>query len=99
MNEQFVWWLRPDEIGIALGSLAIPGWLINQLGSAHGRNGRGRLWRARHLTEVSVDEPWPETPLAKHCETCAGIVVTEAELTTLRDFPGVVTDLRLRRVS
>jgi hypothetical protein len=97
MSNQFVWWVRPEEIGIALGSLAIPGWLIDQLVSAHGRNGRGRLWIARHLVEVSIDEPWPETPLAKHCETCAGIVVTIAELATLQDFPGVVTNLQLRR--
>lgn len=97
---RYVWWLRPYEFAIALlGTNTLPEWLLNQVEAAHGRNGRGRLWIARHLGHVSVDEPWPETPLAKYCETCAGIVVTQAELAALRDFPGTVTDLQLKRVT
>jgi hypothetical protein len=77
-----------------------PEYLLRELRSRFGRNGRGRLWVASDsgFGDVSIS-PWPNTPLAAWAEKCAGGIVIRAEdLPLFRDVPGVITDLRMRQV-
>jgi hypothetical protein len=68
--------------------------------SRYGRYGRGRLWVADEFPDVTVD-PWPDTALAKYLgpdgQGAAGIVIWAADAHKLADFPGIITDIRLRR--
>jgi len=77
-----------------------PEYLLSELRSRFGRNGRGRLWIALDsgFGGVSIS-PWPNTPLAAWAEKYAGGIVIRAEDSLLlRDVPGVITDLRMQRV-
>lgn len=102
MAKTLIWWLSQyelEEVEEALKKLPnedFPEWLMSELRSAYGRNGRGRLWAAKQFEGASVD-PWPSTPMGKYLGRCAGICISEAEIELLNQLPGIVTDTKLER--
>lgn len=108
VNELAIWWLSQQDCEIIIDEHPeddiapdiLPGYLKIEFRSRYGRPGRGRLW-------VSIDEdfkvndiswPEPETPLAKHCGLCGGIVMWRKDLDALSILPGIVTDMFLNRL-
>lgn len=100
-----VWWTDQAAAEI-VDDLELTGWpayLESQFNSRLGRAGRGRLW---------IDERFPSSieipqllfdgmPLGKWITGAGmgGIVIDAADLRHVRDLPGLVTDLDLRRAA
>jgi hypothetical protein len=75
-----------------------PEYLYGQYRSRTGRNGRGRLWVASREFNIT-DIAWPDTHIAKWAGLHAGgIIIWRADIEHLIDFPGLITDLSLRRL-
>lgn len=94
-----IWWLSQSDLEILAAHDwpdPLPPWLVDEVRSAYGRAGRGRLWVSRMLGKVG-DASFNDSPLCKHCERCAGIVIRWQDLDVLDELPGIVTDFRLRR--
>ena len=81
-----------------------PKYIRNEYRSRYGRNGRGRLWVASILGDVSVNL-WPKTPLgellgekSRFEQTYAGIVIQRNDAKLFYNMPGIITDTKLKRV-
>lgn len=97
----YLWWLDQSQTEAAFKSKFVdelPEYLKEQLGSRHGRAGRGRLWVHDSLGDVSV-APWPETDLARRlAEDSGGIAFNGKDIELVRLFPGIITDLNLNQL-
>ncbi len=101
-----IWWTTQadcEAIGgaEALGKTpALPEYLILELRSRIGRNGRGRLWVSGLLNGAPAGTTtWPTTALAYVLEgQYGGIVIRAEDRFALADMPGVITDFNVRRV-
>lgn len=97
-TDVLIWWLSQSDV-LFMERWPLPERLAGQLRSCSGRNGRGRLWIDPGLKLGTVEVTgWPGTPLARHCEERAGVVILRSELPLLAQLPGLVTDLKLQRV-
>lgn len=94
-----VWWLSQADFSVftPLDFEHFPAWLNDQLRSAKGRNGRGRLWIAPQFPQ-DFEVKFDNSPLALSCSQCAGIVIYCSSTGLLAHLPGIVTDQTLRRV-
>jgi hypothetical protein len=92
-----VWWLDQSDFAALIPWWELPEYIKREVQSAYGRPARCRLWVAACFGDVQI-HPWPTTPIANRCEGCAGIVLRRSDLEHLRDLPGIVTDLELRRL-
>jgi hypothetical protein len=100
-SDVLVWWLSSSDVRTLVASSFIryPSWLVSEVQSALGREGRGRLWiNSRFSGQHVTIDPWPETPLGQHASRCAGIVITKDDLHYLKHLPGMVTTLKLTRI-
>lgn len=92
-----IWWIGMKDVrAIALFPDDLSARLRALVNDALGRNGRGRLWADDEVPLQAVDA-WPKTAMGERCAWSAGLVITPAEASQLRDYPGVITDLRLQR--
>jgi len=104
MEQYLVWWVNQvdcEAIGEKLNQAlpTAPVYLQTQYISRYGRGGRGRLWISPLLnlpSDVAID-PWPSTPLGEVLAGDYGGIVIKAEDAPWA-LPGVITDLKLRRV-
>lgn len=100
--EPCVWWVSQFDclrIGAELDE-SIPFYLRQQYESLVGRSGRGRLWCSLEVfgEDVSVGFPVDATPISRYAESSGGIVIKRDDIVHLRELPGVVTDLNLKRI-
>jgi hypothetical protein len=106
MNTFLIWWTNQhdcEEVGSYRGAVDVPDYISSEFRSRYGRPGRGRLWIPNSLSaEVPVPPisiPFPETPLANVLgNSYGGIVIRARDVECLRDLPGVITDLAVRRI-
>jgi hypothetical protein len=99
-NEELaIWWLTQEECeAIRQSDRNLPGYLGEEFDSRHGRPGRGRLWVPKNLGTAEV-KPWPNKPMARFLGANAGgIVIDRDDVPMLAEFPGIVTDMELRRL-
>lgn len=97
-NDLRIWWLDQEDcqaIGPKLPD-HFPPHLVGQYESRLGRPGRGRLWVDPSFGDVKT-EVWPDTPLGRRLQDCAGIVCLFGDLVLLHNMPGIVTDLQVNR--
>lgn len=108
MDELVIWWLcQNDYRGIGQSSseiretlTGVPEYIVDEVSSRFGRPGRGRLWVAKgiDLREIA----WPEdNPIAIAVGDeggYGGIVFYRRDLDSVYQYPGVFTDLELRRL-
>lgn len=99
-----VWWLRPDAIKQLVAhsadtrdlwrTLGVPAYIGEELHSAAGRNGRGRLWPAGGI--ACDDLTFPDShPNAAYCLQAAGIVCWRRDIAGRYWLPGLATDWQL----
>ncbi|MET0374012.1 MAG: hypothetical protein ABW128_07110 [Rhizorhabdus sp.] len=106
-----VWWTTQQEHKTVSAMMSDdpelardwPEWLLVELSSRQGRNGRGRLWNAQHgRWLVGGIHPWPDTALAARLGAdeggSGGIVLPVDQLPLVIGLPGVVTNARLERL-
>ena len=104
VNSLAIWWLsQADCEAIAVDEHApegelLPQYLKDEFNSRYGRPGRGRLWIPEGIDGFDVSWPEPETPIAKICGNCGGIVFWRKDMDALSILPGLVTDLFLNRL-
>ncbi len=107
VNELAIWWLSQSDSEILSDGNEelfppdiLPDYLEDEVMSRYGRPARGRLWvsMAQGFKINDLKWPDPETPLAKHCGLCGGIVLWRKDLPSLATLPGLVTDMNLQRL-
>lgn len=95
-DEFRIWWTSQSDcaaITDAPGDLkGVPSYVISQLRSRIGRNGRGRLWVHDTLPVRAMTCP-DRAPVG-----CGGIVIRASDADRIRGLPGFVTDLAGHRV-
>ena len=109
MNNLIVWWLSQNDykaLEKVQLSKTVPAYIVTEVCSRDGRNGRGRLWingavwkkNEKHLI-INIPEKYWSTPLAEYlAEFCGGIVIRKSDYKYVKNFPGIFTDLKLKRV-
>lgn len=99
-----IWWLchgDREAIGVHLNS-SLPGYLRVAYHESRGSPGMGWLWVGSRYAGTCIQER-PDTPLARLLrgefgeKTYAGIVIRDVDIPLLKDLPGIITDLKLRR--
>jgi len=93
------WTQQADDERIEQGNLAknCPRYIKRQLQSRYGRNGRGRLWVADGIPVKEI--VWNDSkPAAQYAGNAGGIVIHGRDYNTVKDLPGMVTDLELNRI-
>lgn len=108
-NKLIVWWLSANNFNPFKGikyPKNFPKYIFEELHSLLGRNGRGRLWincavwkkNERHQI-ITISEKYWNTPLAEYlAEFCGGIVIKKSDYKYVKNFPGIFTDLKLKRI-
>lgn len=107
-----IWWLNPDDITEILGTPSLkrmirrmPAYVGRELHSMKGRAGRGRLWLSDDpnlMTELGKWNGvtrWPKGALGQRLEGYGGLVVRDIDADALHAMPGILTTLRVRRLS
>jgi hypothetical protein len=74
-DDFLIWWVNPSDINRTF--LIMPdlhGYVLRQLISAEGRNGRGRLWADQSFSEIAPDHAtWNDSnPICKAAADSAG---------------------------
>jgi hypothetical protein len=99
-----IWWTNQADCAVVNDHMpGAPDYIAREFRGRLGRNGRGRLWIPSSLyAEVPVPPisiPCPETPLANVLgNSYGGIIIRARDVECLRDLPGVITDLTVRRI-
>lgn len=103
-NKFIVWWLSANQMKSGLDSFdqikGFPNYIKEEFVSRYGRNGRGRLWINNEIDKkLSIPEKYWNTPLAEYlAEFCGGIVIRKSDYKYVKNFPGIFTDLKLKRI-
>lgn len=101
MNDYLVWWIDQrccEAIGTDLPEF-VPIYIRGQYQQRYGRPGRGRLWVAHNFPDGIQIKPWPDTPLGRYLGgDFGGLVIFQDDAEILRDFPGIITNLKLERL-
>lgn len=101
VDDLVIWWLSPDELRcIETRDKAtwIHEWVWREVASATGRNARGRLWVAPEIQATWSAPVWPDSALGDHLGNCAGIVIERWMVERLVHYPGIFTDMQVRRL-
>lgn len=91
-----IWWLSPWEMTAIGDEPALPPYLHSEYRSLLGRNPRGRLWTPREIDIKEIE--WVDGAIGDWCQKCGGIVFWRKDLETLRNMPGLITDLSMKRL-
>jgi hypothetical protein len=94
-----VWWLNQNDCD-AIHEMdgRYPRYLRDQFLSRQGRPGRGRLWADDQFGDVKTE--WHVTPLCGLLERqYGGIVIRDEDVELVRELPGIVTDMSLKRIN
>lgn len=97
-----IWWLLPSEIhqllGVGdsavdlLGRLRVPLYIAEQVRSAGGRAGRGRLWVPSNIHITGIEWPSIENAGSVRAGECAGIVIWACDAKAMAGLPGLLTN-------
>lgn len=104
--KRIIWWLSQRECESIGDELPEPvaDYIRAEYISRLGRPGGGRLWVNDAYVCLAPDEvisvdPWPGTALGEYLQRdFGGIVLWDRDAEALRQYPGIFTDLQLRRV-
>jgi hypothetical protein len=94
-----IWWLDvEDRRAIGQPGVTWPAYLRSEFALMLRSSSRGRVRVPPEFGNVVVpDEVWG-SPIGRRVGLCTGIVIHAEDVAFLVDLPGLVTDLRLRRV-
>lgn len=99
-EKMLIWWTTYIDCVLIGEDLPedFPEYLKKEYISRYGRNGRGRLWTSESFGDIKV-EIWKENPLTNMIGLYyGGIVIRDCDNESLKDMPGITTDLSLNRV-
>lgn len=101
-TEYAIWWLSPSECNAIdsdyTGQLhdGAPKYLSAKFLSLRGRPGRGRLWVPDDIDVQDIS--WTDDAIGRWCENCGGIVFWRKDLEHVMHYPGLITDLNMKRI-
>lgn len=93
-----IWWLSPHEMSAIEDYLddTVPAYLQQEYRRLLGRAGRGRLWVPDDIDLESIE--WQKGPIGDWCDNCGGIVFWRTDIAHLLHYPGLITDVMMKRI-